>query len=425
MKGIRRKKLRVVYLACLCLLAVVLQGTAMAARTIDSATLDTPANALYEGAKFQITLQVTTDGSGSANDWESTLVIFRPSAGPDVTVCLDQHGDETSSGTYTKTLQGPAPAAGTYTSVLVQAYDGDTCSAASPSAEFPITSDITVQATPTNPDLTTKCNKRIIILLDESGSIDDTLGATARSLVSSYLAALQGTNSEVAIIEFNNYSPLGFNLLGFAAPPYAPARLAIPYTQVTAANITNIFNPYLGPDVNITPDTSSYDPEDYPGYPTGYNVYTNWEAAFDAVAAYNNTAGVADLVLFLTDGTPTAWITDDMYITSNALPGFTATAVAHAATAALVVEAQGSHIFGIPLDGTSSNFAAITGPDVYDGTNFLIADYTDDAATGDIPADLGTCNTIPTMNEWGMMIFIVLAGLGAVYYLRRQRRVKN
>jgi len=33
--------------------------------------------------------------------------------------------------------------------------------------------------------------------------------------------------------------------------------------------------------------------------------------------------------------------------------------------------------------------------------------------------------TIPTLTEWGMIIFIVLAGLGAVYYLRRQRKVKN
>ena len=28
---------------------------------------------------------------------------------------------------------------------------------------------------------------------------------------------------------------------------------------------------------------------------------------------------------------------------------------------------------------------------------------------------------IPTMNEWGIIIFIALAGLGSVYYLRRQR----
>jgi concanavalin A-like lectin/glucanase superfamily protein len=34
-----------------------------------------------------------------------------------------------------------------------------------------------------------------------------------------------------------------------------------------------------------------------------------------------------------------------------------------------------------------------------------------------------TQTAVPTMNEWGMIIFIVLAGLGSVYFLRRQKRV--
>jgi hypothetical protein len=32
---------------------------------------------------------------------------------------------------------------------------------------------------------------------------------------------------------------------------------------------------------------------------------------------------------------------------------------------------------------------------------------------------------VPALNVWGMIIFMALAGLGAVYYLRRQRRVKS
>jgi hypothetical protein len=32
---------------------------------------------------------------------------------------------------------------------------------------------------------------------------------------------------------------------------------------------------------------------------------------------------------------------------------------------------------------------------------------------------------VPTMTEWGMIIFVVFAGLGAVYYLRRQKRANN
>jgi hypothetical protein len=42
----------------------------------------------------------------------------------------------------------------------------------------------------------------------------------------------------------------------------------------------------------------------------------------------------------------------------------------------------------------------------------------------------GTCDglplaSIPTMTQWGMIIFMALAGLGSVYYLRRQRGTEN
>jgi hypothetical protein len=33
-----------------------------------------------------------------------------------------------------------------------------------------------------------------------------------------------------------------------------------------------------------------------------------------------------------------------------------------------------------------------------------------------------TSTPVPTLSEWGMIIFMVLAGLGSVYYLKRQRR---
>jgi hypothetical protein len=43
------------------------------------------------------------------------------------------------------------------------------------------------------------------------------------------------------------------------------------------------------------------------------------------------------------------------------------------------------------------------------------------AADGPTPGSV----SIPTMTEWGMIIFVVLAGVGAVYYLRRQPRVHD
>jgi len=47
--------------------------------------------------------------------------------------------------------------------------------------------------------------------------------------------------------------------------------------------------------------------------------------------------------------------------------------------------------------------------------------YTGNADIAVIKMDEPT--STPTMNEWGMIIFMALAGLGSVYYLRRQRRV--
>ena len=36
-----------------------------------------------------------------------------------------------------------------------------------------------------------------------------------------------------------------------------------------------------------------------------------------------------------------------------------------------------------------------------------------------------TATSVPTMSEWGMIIFIVLADFGSIYYLRRQKRANG
>jgi hypothetical protein len=39
--------------------------------------------------------------------------------------------------------------------------------------------------------------------------------------------------------------------------------------------------------------------------------------------------------------------------------------------------------------------------------------------------DTNRTQAVPTMNEWGMIIFMALAGLGAAYYLRRQTKAEK
>jgi hypothetical protein len=69
---------------------------------------------------------------------------------------------------------------------------------------------------------------------------------------------------------------------------------------------------------------------------------------------------------------------------------------------------------------------------VTDGTMTISGDY---AGTGFSYAGLAGIQIIqtsaqgilpvPVINEWGMIIFMVLAGLGSVYCLRKQRRAKG
>jgi len=33
--------------------------------------------------------------------------------------------------------------------------------------------------------------------------------------------------------------------------------------------------------------------------------------------------------------------------------------------------------------------------------------------------------SVPTMNEWGMMLFIFIAGTGSMYYLRKSSRISH
>lgn len=72
------------------------------------------------------------------------------------------------------------------------------------------------------------------------------------------------------------------------------------------------------------------------------------------------------------------------------------------------------------ITGTITNSVSVGGsePDCDTGNNSASAD-TVVVAPVEAPPPVG----IPTLTEWGMIIFMIFAGLGSVYYLRRQRRV--
>ncbi len=76
--------------------------------------------------------------------------------------------------------------------------------------------------------------------------------------------------------------------------------------------------------------------------------------------------------------------------------------------------------------GTGAN-GALFRVDPVTGARTLLSDFGSGAPFGVNPNGVAVFRqsdppSVLTMNEWGMMIFMALAGLGSVYYLRRQRR---
>lgn len=215
-----------------------------------------------------------------------------------------------------------------------------------------------------NPDLEAACGLDVVLVLDESGSIwnpgggNPSIANKVRDGAQAFVSALADTGSNVAVIEFNSL-----------------ARTPIPYTEVTSGGggtLATVFSPYLYNDPNQSENSNFYDPEDYR---TNRNFYTNWEAAFRQVQTLQpGPKGTMPLVVFFTDGNPTAYLTSPTtYSTSN-----NSQRLNNAITAANDVKASGSHVFvvGVPNPNVrESNVRVISGNDKLPPASFATADY--------------------------------------------------
>ena len=97
----------------------------------------------------------------------------------------------------------------------------------------------------------------------------------------------------------------------------------MPYETVTDESMADTFDPYLA---------NGYDP----------GGWTNWEDAFYEVNVANGQKPVADLVVLVTDGDPTAR-NDDVGVEDGLVAG-EVEALRRAATQSDAVKRQGSHI---------------------------------------------------------------------------------
>jgi hypothetical protein len=126
-----------------------------------------------------------------------------------------------------------------------------------------------------NPDLVTRCGLNVVLVLDESGSIRGSTGGPdstkeVRAAAEAFLTGLSETGSRVAVVDFADR-----------------AGIAVPYLGVTEQTLNTTFKPYL---------TNNYKP----------NGWTNWDDAFVTAKRVSDGNPKADLVLFVTDGDPTA-----------------------------------------------------------------------------------------------------------------------
>jgi uncharacterized repeat protein (TIGR01451 family) len=273
-------------------------------------------------------------------------------------------GDE--SGCYNHTDYGPspdtrtvnfqsngkntvtAPGQPTRYDVVYTAYTSNNCSGAA--GVFGLTDALNVTAPAQNPDLTERCGIDLMLVLDESGSIASS-GATGavRDATKAFLGALSGTGSSVSIIDFSTNAgrPIG-------------------YTVVTPESISGTFNPYID-------NTNG----------NGYNPsgWTNWEAAFQEVGEANGQGTLADLVVFMTDGDPTARNTDSGGTITGLTEGDVG-AMRRAEEEANEVKGQGSHVFALGVGAAVNNarsahrLTAVSGFEQYPGNPFGESDFT-------------------------------------------------
>ena len=235
--------------------------------------------------------------------------------------------------------------------VVYTPYASNNCSGNPSGSAYTLTNALNVTGPGKNHDLVERCGINVMLVLDESGSIASSNATGAvRTATKSFLVALSGTGSQVSIVDFSS-----------------TAGRPIPYTVVTPESITGTFNPYID-----NTNGNGYNP----------NGWTNWEAAFQKVDEANGSKK-ADLVVFMTDGDPTAMNKDGGGVTEGLTEG-DVEALQRAQFESNDVKSDGSHVFmlgvgaAVAVDNPQSadRLTAVSGFEKYPPNPFGKADFT-------------------------------------------------
>ena len=154
--------------------------------------------------------------------------------------------------------------------------------------ELKLTDALTVTEPAPNPALPQQCGIDVMLVLDESGSIQSS-GATekVRRATRAFLNSLSGTGCRVSIIDFST-----------------TAAWPVGYHVVTGSVGADGSNP--SGTIRTTSSRTSRTTTTRAGGPTGRTPSSKWHLQTPTVRPSGPDDPVADLVVFMTDGDPTA-----------------------------------------------------------------------------------------------------------------------
>jgi uncharacterized repeat protein (TIGR01451 family) len=285
-------------------------------------------------------MEARVRGRTTAGDvWRGTQYRFGDGAWQCVNT-PDRSGDNVSVEFYVAAPGDPAEY-----EVRFRARDRNDCGGAESNLVI-LGEGIRVTTPASNPNIPPRCGIDVMLVLDKSGSIASS-GATqqVRNATGAFLTALSGTGADMSIVDFSTR-----------------AERPVGYTTVTPGTIASVFEPYLENQYN----------------PSGW---TNWEDAFHKVREANTQGTVADLVVFVTDGDPTARNTDSGGVVTDLVEG-DVTALTRAVGEADQVKGQDSHVFALGVGAavtdplSARRLTAVSGFEQYPNEPFSRADYT-------------------------------------------------
>ena len=235
---------------------------------------------------------------------------------------------------------------------------------ARPSSSSSSSSVLARIASVANPDIPQSLlcrDLKVVFVLDESGSINASESEGVRTGTRALANALLNSGATLQLIEFNTASSI-VNLGG---------------TTVNSGFITNL-NAYLGVN-NGSYSGSGYSGQTYNPRSSGSCTgWTNWQDALEDVATID-----ADLIIFFTDGNPTAYnVVSGGDCFGTVITGVEGDESLDPAIAeANFIKGQGKHMFLVGVGNANElnldNIKAVSGNDVFGPDHdILTADYT-------------------------------------------------